>query len=246
MAQGMDAEFFMLPRQAALGFGDLDGLPDAGLAHRFRAVMQGLAQRHAAALPATSGAGEQPLGVAVRLPELAQAVEQLGRDRHFALLAAFTFGDANDQTFAIDVSRLDVQSFAHTQATLVDNGEVSAVATVAEGAQQSGDFVAGEHMRQRLLTENLDFLPDVPIAIEVIAIKGAQSAHRLIECAALELAFILQVNQEIENLGFAETRNLSCRVVRRELPDPAEVAALRALAQSFELDKALVVAIPFE
>ena len=36
-------------------------------------------------------------------------------------------------------------------------------------AQQPGDLVAGEHVRQRLVELELDLLPDVPVAAEVVA-----------------------------------------------------------------------------
>lgn len=139
-------------------------------------------------------------------PEAAQADEQCGADGDFAGLAALGVGDAQDEACAVDVFRADVEGLAETQAALIDEGEVGAVAAVAEGAQELGDFLAGEDVGQWLDALDLDFRPDLPGLAEVVAVKRAQGADGLVEGGAGELALGLEVDEEIENLARIEIR----------------------------------------
>jgi hypothetical protein len=99
-----------------------------------------------------------------------------------------------------------VEGLAETQAALIDEGEVGAVAAVAEGAQELGDFLAGEDVGQWLDALDLDFRPDLPGLAEVVAVKRAQGADGLVEGGAGELALGLEVDEEIENLARIEIR----------------------------------------
>lgn len=100
-------------------------------------------------------------------------------------------------------------------------------------------------MGQGFLAANLDLLPDIPIAVQVITIERAQRADGLIESAGLEFTIDLEMGQEGEDLGLAQAWDLGCGVVGGELTDPAEVGCLRAFTQPFELDKTSVVLVPF-
>ena len=55
-------------------------------------------------------------------------------------------------------------------------------------------------MWQRILALEFDLRPDFPVLAKVIAIKGPQSADRLIEGGASEFALGLKMKQEVENL----------------------------------------------
>jgi hypothetical protein len=179
-------------------------------------------------------------------PEAAQADEQFGRDGHFALFAALALEDADDETLAVDVLGFDVEGLAHTQAALVDHGEVGAVSGVAKGAQQAGDFLAGEDVRERFLAADFDLLPDIPIAPQVIAVEGAKGADRLVERAGFKFSVGLEVDEEVEDFPLAQAGKGGVRIVGGELGDPAQVGGLRAFTQSFELDKEGELPIPFE
>lgn len=196
----MGADFVVLFGQATFGAGDVHGGPDAGVGHGAAAVAEGLFQGDAGAFPAASGRGEEPVGIAVPGPEAAQADEELGADRDFAGLAALGVGDAQDEACAVDVLGADMKGFAQAQAALIDEGEVGAVTTVAEGAQESGDFLAGEDVGQWLDALDADFRPDFPGLAEVVAVEGAQGADGLVEGGAGELAFGLEVDEEVEDL----------------------------------------------
>ncbi len=118
---------------------------------------------------------------------------------------------------------LDVERFGKTQTALVDDGEVGAVTTVAESAQECGDFLAGEDMGKGFVALDLDLLPDVPLDLKVVAVEGAQGADGLVKSAGAELAFILQDDEKIQNALGAEGREIGVRIVGPELLDPAVV-----------------------
>lgn len=244
VAEGVGAEFVVFFGEAGFGAGDVHGGPGAGVGHGAAAVVEGLFEGDAGAFPSAAGGGEEPVGIAVPGPEAAQADEEFGADRDFAGLAALGVGDAQDEAFAVDVLGADVEGFAEAQAALIDEGEVGAVTTVAKGAQELGDFLAGEDVGQWLDALDLDFRPDFPGLAEVVAVEGAQGADGLVEGGAGELAFGLEVDEEVENLGWSEIRERGVGEMVGKLGSPAEVGLDGAAAQSFELDEAEVVLIP--
>ena len=130
--------------ESAFVFGDFVGRPNAGLCHGVAAVAKGLLIADAGAVPATSGAGEEPVRIAVPAPECTEACDECRGDGNFAGLAAFGVGDAQNVAFGIDVFGANMEGLAHAQAAVVDEGEVGAVASAAEGGEEFGDFFAGE------------------------------------------------------------------------------------------------------
>ena len=244
VAQGVDAHFFMVFHEAALEARDFHGELDAGGTHGLAAFVEGLLKGEVRAFPATPGCGEEPVGVAVPLPELAQPHDEGGTQRDFARLAAFGVSDPQDVAAAVDVLGADVEGLAHAQAAVIDKGEVGFVTVVPKGAQELGDFLAGEDVGQRLLAADPDLAPDLPGFSEVVAVEGAQGADGLVEGGTGELALGLEVEEEIENLTRCEGRELLSGEVVGELGDPAEIGFNGASAQPFELDEGAVVFIP--
>lgn len=244
VTQGVGAELVVLLGETALGAGEVHGGPGAGVGHGPAAVVEGLLQGGAGAFPSAAGGWEEPVGIAVPGPEDPQAREQLGADGNFAGLAALGVGDAQDEARAVDVFRADVEGLAQAQAALIDEGEIGAVAAVAERAQELGDFLAGEDVGQRLDALDVDFRPDLPGLAEVVAVEGAQGADRLVEGGSGELAVGLEVDEEIEDLARFEIRKRGVGEMTGELGGPAEVGLDGAPAQSFELDEAEIVLIP--
>jgi len=206
--------------------------------------VEGLLQGDAGAFPTASGRGKEPVGIAVPGPEAAQADEQFGADRDFAGLAALGVGDAQDEARAVDVFGADVKGLAEPQAALIDEGEVGAVTAVAKGAQELGDFLAGEDVGQWLDALDVDFRPDFPGLAEMVAVKGAQGADGLVEGGSGELAVGLEVDQEVEDAGRFEVRQRGAGEVIGKLGGPAEVGLDGTPAQAFEMDEAEVVLIP--
>jgi hypothetical protein len=244
VTQGVGADFVVLLGQSAFGAGDVHGGPGAGVGHGPAAVVEGLLEGDAGTFPAASGRGKEPVGIAVPGPEAAQADEQFGADRDFAGLAALAVDDTQDEACAVDVLGADLKGFAQAQAALIDEGEVGAVTAVAEGAQEFGDFLAGEDVGQWLDALDVDFRPDFPRLAEVVAVEGAQGADGLVEGGTGELAFGLEVDEEVKDLGGFKIGERGAGEMIGKLGGPAEVGLDRAAAQSFELDEAQVVLIP--
>jgi hypothetical protein len=137
-----------------------------------------------------------------------------------------------------------VERLAHPQPALIDEGEVGAVAAVAEGAEQPGDLAAGEDVGQRILAFDPDLRPDLPGLAEMVAVEGAQGADGLVEGGGGELAVVLEVEEEIEDPAAVEIGERGAGVVVGELGSPAEVGPDGAFAQAFEVDEAGVILIP--
>lgn len=105
VTQGVAAEVIVLFIEAALRFGEVDGGPDTGLAHRFLVVVKGLPQGDPGGLPATSDAREEPIGIAVDFPEGTESLEEFGSEGNFAPAPAFGVlsRDTNDASCGVDV-----------------------------------------------------------------------------------------------------------------------------------------------
>ena len=245
VTQGVDAEHLVLFIETAFDLGEVHCRPDAGFAHGFGVGAESFPQGKSFLLPGASHSGEQPFGVAMLLPEGAETLVELGCDGNFTCLAAFALWDANDETLAIDVFGLDINGFAQAKTTLVDDGEVGAVAPIAKGAKEQSDFVSREDMRERFRAVDFDFLPDVPVAIEMIAIEEANGTEGLIDGTALQLALLLQVHEKIEHLLFTESGGDRIGIVKIELSNPAEVVLFGFVTQLFEVDDTNEVLIPF-
>jgi hypothetical protein len=97
---------------------------------------------------------------------------------------------------------------------------------------------------QGFLALDLDACPDLPGLTEVIAVEGAQGADGLIEGGASELAFTLEMKEEIEDFARAKVGELCAGVVIGELGDPTEVGSDGSPAQAFEVDETGVILIP--
>lgn len=195
VTQGVDDELFVLFGKSAFDLADFEGGPNAGVAHGFATVVKGLFDRDAGAFPAASGGGEEPVRVAMPLPEGAQAGEKLGGDGDVALMAAFGMfaGDADGEGLAVDVGGADVEGFVKPQAAMVYGGEEGAVAAIAKGAEELLNFLAGEDVRKRFFALDFDLGPDLPFAVEVVAVEGADGTDGLVYGGGSEFALALEV-----------------------------------------------------
>ena len=132
MAQGVDAEFFVMLHESAFVLGAFDGHPDAGFGHGTAAIVKGLLHGNARALPTTTRSGKKPIGIAMPFPKITESFDHGRRDGNLAGLAAFGVENAQDAAFAIDVLGADMQRLAHAQSAVIDEGEVGAVSAIAE------------------------------------------------------------------------------------------------------------------
>lgn len=184
------------------------------------------------------------MGVFVIGIELAQAGKEFGRDGNFAGLVVFGFGNVNDEALAIDVLGLDGKSLADAQTALIQDGEESPVAPVAESPQQQGDFIAGQDMGKWLFTFDVDLFPDIPIEPEVVAVKGAQAADSLVDGGGREFAVVLDVDEEVEHASRGGCGEIVLAKEFREMADPAVVTVAGFLGVAFQLDETGEVLIP--
>jgi len=116
---------------------------------------------------------------------------------------------------------------------LINDCEISAIATIPESVEKKSDLLAGEDVWQWLVAFDFDLFPDLPTKAEMIAVERAQRADRLIDSGRAELAFVLEMNEEIKNLRLIQIGQIAIREMRRELIDPAEISFSRAFPQSF-------------
>ena len=156
------------------------------------------------------------------------------------MLVAFA-GDADGEPFPVDVFGFDAERLAHAESALVDDGEIDPVTFLAHGLQQGGDIIAGQHVRERFITFDLDLAPDRPVAFEVIAVEGAKRADCLVDGVGCEVALGMEMEQEIEDLVFVEVRRLdrAVDIVAVDLFDPAQVGILGAGLEVLQLHEAL-------
>ena len=111
---------------------------------------------------------------------------------------------------------------------MIHGGEEGSIASVCEGIEEEVDFIPCEHMRKGFVADDLDLAPDLPALVEVIAKEGAKCTDRLVHRAAREIAFVLDVQQEVEYLMAGEIRGVKLWVMGVELTNPAEVGISRA------------------
>ncbi len=141
--------------------------------------------------------------------------------------------------------RPDVGGLAQAHAGVVDGGEEGAEAGVAEGAQELVNLAAGEDVWQGLLAGDLDVLPDVPAAPEVAVVEVAQAADGLVDGAALEPTRDLEVDEEVEDVIRGEVGDVLAGVVAGDLARPVEVDLAGSFGDTYELDIALELGIPW-
>lgn len=198
----MAAEVVVFFVETALGFGDVNGGPDAGLAHGFLVIVEGLAQAFAGAFPATPDAGEEPLGIAMAAPKSTKPLEKFRTDGDFTRPPAFGIfgGDTDDEALPVDVLGTDVNGLGETKSALIKDGEEGAVATVPKGAQKQGDFLASEDVGEGFLALDFDLGPDLPFEAEVVPVEGAQGADGLVDSASPAVEINLEMKKEVEDM----------------------------------------------
>lgn len=67
----------------------------------------------------------------------------------------------------------------------------------------------------------------------MVAVEGAKRADGLVEGARGELAFVLEMDEEVEHAFGRQARKLGLWVVIGELTDPAVVGFASALGETF-------------
>jgi len=101
-------------------------------------------------------AGEEPRGVAMRLPHLTQHSEHRFGERQGTLLVAFAY-QTQQHLPGIDRRERQPSSFAQTESASVHRGQTSAIDRVADCRDQLAAVGITAGIRQTLLTREADF-----------------------------------------------------------------------------------------
>ena len=246
MAQGVAGDRAMpgppIPAQGKDG-GAHRGL-HRGIAHGLGGASQGVGQGGTGALPAAPRRGEEPLGIAVALPEGAQPLDEFRGNGHLAIFAALAADDADDAARGVDVAGLEMDGLAQAQAAVIHQGEDGAETSFPDRAEKAGDLLAAQDVGELLVASYLDPAPAPPLPAEVVAVEGAQGADGLVDGGVLESALLAQGDEEIEDLVLAECGGIAVREGLVELAHPAEVGGPGSWREATEIEVALKVAPP--
>jgi hypothetical protein len=97
---------------------------------------------------------------------------------------------------------------------------------------------------KRFLALDVDFLPDVPVEPEMVAVKGAQAADGLVDGGGRESALVLKVNEEVQHARRGHGGEIHLGEVFGKLANPAVIACAAFRGEAFKLDEAGEVLIP--
>ena len=92
--------------------------------------------------------------------QLAQDLQQFGRQHHVAILLAFALIDADDHALAVDIGGLQANGFGDAQARRVAGGQDRAMLGAAHTVEKLEDFLRAQNDGQflRLLGRGDDVL----------------------------------------------------------------------------------------
>ena len=91
---------------------------------------------------------------------------------------------------------------------------------------------------------DFDLLPDIPIAIEMVAVEEADRTEPLVDRAAAKFFDLLKMNEVIENLRFTNPGGAGVRVESVELSNRKSVILFCLLTEVFEMDKTDEILVP--
>ena len=235
--------------------GEHDGFE--GVLHRGGAdvapgAVHGLGQAAALRVPALPHSGKEPLRIAVRPVVAAQPHQELLADGHLPALAALAVDHPQHAALAVDVAGLQMGALAQAQPAVVHHGEQGPEPPLPDRAQQGGHpfdrlrtgFLPADDVGKQFLAMELDGLPALPLAAQVVAVEGPQRAQGLVDGGVLQLLLHLQVQQEVPHLGLAEAPDRLALVVLRQAPHPRQVSLAGARLQISKLDKGTEFLVP--
>ncbi len=146
--------------------------------------------------------------------------------------------DAQYAALRVEMGDLDAAGLADSQTTVINEREDGAEAGDAHAGEQGAHFGAGQNAGQRRGAFDFDLVPASPVvALQVVAVKGAQGADALVEGAALVALDLLDVKKEGEDLFLPQQRSAGDVVMLGDASDPGEVSLQGAGAQAFEVEE---------
>ena len=133
MAQGVNVGVFF---DAAGIEGQPEGALERGAAHGFGGG--------GGALAGMTPGGEDQRGMAMGFPLLAQEQERAPGQRDVTILIALAGADVKEAALGINVTDLEVQAFAQTQAAGIDRDQSDAMIKGGNGGEEASGFGGGE------------------------------------------------------------------------------------------------------
>jgi hypothetical protein len=205
---------------AAGAQGQTEATLQGGAAHRFGGG--GSAQA------AVAFGGEEPAGMAVGAPELAQPFEGALRQGHVAVTIAFAGADVEEHPLGIDVADFQREGFAQTQAAGVNRGQGHPMVQGGDPGDNLAHFAGREDDRQFELRRSAGELQlGGPDALEGFLPEEFDRAQRLGGSLAGEAPFGLEIDEILPELFGADLIGGAVKVLG-QVTDAGPVALLAA------------------
>ena len=148
-----------------------------------------------------AGGGEEPDGMAMRDPVLAEGLQRARRQGDVAVLGPLAAMDVDHHPRAVDVADLEVQPFAEPEAQRVDGPEIGAVVGRADGGDEPTDLVDGEDVGECLLPADAESLEGGPVAGRGVGVEELDAAVGDAEGGGGEVAVVLEVEEDSRGLA---------------------------------------------
>ena len=169
----------------------------------------------------------------MKTPVTAQALDHLRGHRHLAVPAPFAIDYTQHPAFAVDVLWTQSHCFTNTQAAVIDEREHRLEPVLAPRSHQLMDFIACEHHRQRLIATDLELLPQLPVALKIVAVEHPQGHDCLVQRRRTQLFLVAQVDQVIEHHAFADLLERTLRVPHSKFANLPEILLFAPPPQRF-------------
>jgi hypothetical protein len=183
----------------------------------------------------TAGAGgEEPGGIAVRAPVVAQEREGVVRKRDVAILGALAV-DVEQRAVAIDIRHLEADTLHEPEPAGVNGGEADAVDSDPHRVEHPPHFVAAQDDGELVLALGTCDVEDGPRPPEGLPIEELDAAEGNGVGAARHLLDGAQVEQVLPDLLFTELVGGGL-IEAGQLSDRVDVGLDRAVGVAAELE----------
>jgi hypothetical protein len=153
-----------------------DALLEAEIAHHaaqctLHAVLGHRVLRGAGLLLVAADGREEPAGMPMRGPVVAQHAQRALGQRYVAVPRALAAVDVDQLAGAVEVADLEEEAFGEPQAERVHGPEIGAIVARADRVDQAAHLLHSEHIGERLRPRDLQALEGGPLARHGMAIE---------------------------------------------------------------------------
>ncbi len=188
------------------------------LSHTYSAFLQRV-------VPAIGG--EEPSFVLMCLPVLAKHMQSRRGDRHVSIFRSFAAMDVDQSTSGVDVADLQMKSFVEPEPQGVDGPEEGLHPEGCGGIDDGMNLVDGQHFGERVNVLQLEHGEDLPVPFASDGVEELDAGKGDSKGAVGEQVIVLEVQEELSDLGLSDQVGLFSREVR-QLSDSAKVAIMGA------------------